>query len=161
MTPKFYKYMPKWHWFLRFYASLALEDRVEQNLMRVRKHKTMNYTPIHAAIRSTAAAQTAARPMMNIQKTGEHLLLQFAVPGYRKEDLSIQVVEQELIVEGKASRREATGFVRREFAPANFRQSYRLGARIDREAIHAVVEDGVLTVTLGLVQPRRHEVAIA
>lgn len=109
-----------------------------------------------------ATARQSPRPAMNIRQDENQLEIQFAVPGFRKDELTIRVEEQVLIVEGKpANAPEVNGFVRREFRAAAFEHRIRLHDRIDGEAILARVEDGILHVTLGLKQPLRRDIAVA
>ncbi len=109
-----------------------------------------------------AVARHTNRPAMNIRQDDQHLELQFAVPGFRKEELTIRVEDQVLIVEGKPAAADGTKqFVRREFRPLAFEQRLRLSDRIDADNIQANAEDGILHVTLGLKQPLRHDIAVA
>lgn len=102
------------------------------------------------------------RPAMNILRDEDGLRLQFAVPGYRREELHLRVEEGHLVVEGKPAEAKTGGeIVRREFAPAAFTRKFRLDERIEAGAVEARVEHGVLEVTLRFKQPVRHEIAVA
>jgi HSP20 family molecular chaperone IbpA len=125
------------------------------------KHITMMNNMQASQCRPAVARQTN-RPAMNIRQDDQHLELQFAVPGFRKEELTIRVEDQILIVEGKPAATDGTKpFVHREFRPLAFEQKLRLSERIEADTIQANAEDGVLRVTLGLKQPLRHEIAVA
>jgi HSP20 family protein len=120
----------------------------------------MMYQKAMTNCRPAVAAQT--RPAMNILQGEDAITLQFAVPGFRKEQLGIRVEEGLLYVEGKPSTDpKPDGLIRCEFGPAAFTKSFRLSERVDATAIQARVEDGVLSVTLGLRQPLRREIAVA
>jgi HSP20 family protein len=120
----------------------------------------MTYSPQLSSCRPTHGR--TARPAMNVLQAEDRIELQFAVPGFRKEQLGIRVEEGLLHVEGKADgETRSPGLVRREFGPIPFHKSFRLSERVDASAIQARVEDGVLTVTIGLKQPLRREIAVA
>lgn len=120
----------------------------------------MMYQQSVSPCRPTRAA--TSRPAMNVLQGEDAITLQFAVPGFRKDQLGIRVEEGLLHVEGKPSGESAPeGLIRREFGPVPFSKSFRLSERVDASAIQARVEDGILSVTIGLRQPRRREIAVA
>ncbi len=117
----------------------------------------MPITRIHSAQESRAE-----RPAMNIVREDKGIRLQFAVPGFRKEDLLLRVEEGHLIVEGKPADAAPAGeVVRREFSPAPFVRRFRLDERIEAGTVEARVEHGVLEIGLRFRQPVRHEIAVA
>lgn len=106
-------------------------------------------------------AQTM-RPAINISKDEQQICVQMALPGYRKEDLEIRIEQDTLHVEAKARTEEnMEQYIRREFGFRPFEKTFRLGENIDREAIHAEVTDGVLTIRIATLQPVKREIAIA
>lgn len=115
-------------------------------------------TTYPANCRQTASA---IRPAMNIRKEDQAIELQFAVPGFRRDDLTINVEDGHLVITGTPRAEEVNGFVRREFRPAAFEKRFQLSERVNQDQIQARVEDGILHVTIGLVQPLRREIAVA
>lgn len=104
----------------------------------------------------------SGHPAINILQGANELLIQLAVPGYKKDQITVRVEDQTLHIEGNApTQTDAGAFVRREFSIKPFKQSLKLGDRVDPSVIQARVEDGLLTITLGLHQPLRREIAVA
>lgn len=108
-----------------------------------------------------AEEQRTERPAMNIVREETGIRLQFAVPGFRKEDLQLRVEEGHLVVEGKPETAPTGEIVRREFAPAPFVRRFRLDERIEAGTVEARVEHGILEIGLRFRQPVRHEIAVA
>ena len=109
----------------------------------------------------TNRTAAAPRPAVNIRRENERIELQFVVPGLRREDLHIRIEDDHLVVTGTPDHQPTADFVRREFQPTAFEQRYKLGQKVDQSHIDAKVENGILTVTLGLVEPIRREIAVA
>lgn len=65
----------------------------------------------------------------------------FAVPGMTKEDVSIRLEKSVLTVSGAKNEKAL-------FLKEGFKQSYRIGEKIDMKKIEAKVDNGVLTVAL-------------
>jgi HSP20 family protein len=79
------------------------------------------------------------------------------VPGVRKEDLAVRIESNELQIIGR--RQEAPGkkYLLRERPQGDYLQSYTLDETVDASKVDAVLEKGVLNVTLELneqVKPR-------
>lgn len=119
----------------------------------------MQFSP-HSCTRT--AYGHSGRPAINILHGDNELRIQMAVPGYKKDQIIVRVEDQTLHIEGNApTQTDAGAFARREFSIKPFKQSLQLGDRVDPTAIQARVEDGLLTITLGLLQPLRREIAVA
>lgn len=90
-------------------------------------------------------------PSVNIKDEEKAFTLEFAVPGYKKEDLSIKVEDDMLIVSSEKSSEEESnddGFTRKEFSYASFSRSFTLPEIVDIDKIDASTNDGVLVLTL-------------
>lgn len=100
-------------------------------------------------------------PAVNVQETAEAYVLEFALPGLRKEDVKIEV-EQNLLTLASQSREEAETqdeagtYTRREFRYQSFRRAFTLPDTVDKSGIHARSADGILYVTL----PKREEAKV-
>ena len=96
-------------------------------------------------------------PSVNIKDEEKVFTLEFALPGYKKEDLSIQVENEMLIISSeKKSEDEATteNYTRKDFSFASFSRSFTLPDIVDLDKIDASTKEGVLFVTL----PKKDEV---
>jgi HSP20 family protein len=90
-------------------------------------------------------------PAVNIKDNGTGFTLELAAPGYRKEDLKVNVKDGVLTI--SSSKKEeheekGKGYTRREFSSASFSRSFSLPASVDEKSVDAAYKDGVLTVTL-------------
>lgn len=90
---------------------------------------------------------TTSIPSANITESDEGYIIDLAIPGLSKKDVSIEVLENTLIVksEKKSTNEE---FERREFDYSTFERSFFLGEDIDQENIVAKHTNGVLSISL-------------
>ncbi|MBU6389604.1 Hsp20 family protein [Patescibacteria group bacterium] len=113
----------------------------------------------------TANWQTAGStigPAVNITQDGRHLIIELALPGFRKEDLSIEVGEDFLTIAGQTGKaEEETGrqYYRREFAQKSFRRTVSLPALVESAKAEAEMKHGILTVTIPKVVEEKPKTA--
>lgn len=108
------------------------------------------------------AARTTAPT--SIEETENEYVFYVDVPGVKKEDLQIEVVEKTLKISGERTRavsenRKATHLEERNFG--KFERAFTMRADVDFERVNAQFEDGVLKLTLPkkeAAKPRRIEV---
>lgn len=99
----------------------------------------------------------ASQPAVNIIENKDGFRLEFAAPGFDKSNFNVTLDGQFVVVEGKreaAAENNDERFTRREFRFESFKRSYKLPDFVNKEAIAAVYENGILTVTL----PKKEEV---
>lgn len=95
-------------------------------------------------------------PKVNIKESDDSFEVQMAVPGLKKDNFSISVENEELLISAKIEEnKEETKdeFTRREFGYASFRRSFILPETVDGEKIKANYENGILNVVL----PKKEE----
>ncbi len=92
-----------------------------------------------------------AYPAVNLWEDAESLHAEFELPGFRMEDIDLQVVGNELTIGGRrgGEEREGTAFHRRERGTGEFKRMIRLPADINPDQVDAKLRDGVLLVRLG------------
>lgn len=105
-----------------------------------------------------APARQFASPAVNILENEGNFKIEVAAPGMNKEDLSIQVEnDDELLItlERKSENedKEKSNYLRREFSYSSYRQAFTLPEDIDKERISAQMKNGVLCITL----PKKEE----
>lgn len=91
------------------------------------------------------------QPAVNIVETGEAFKLEFAAPGYDKQDFSVNVENDFLTVSASRETKneeQNERYTRREFSVTSFKRSFKLPKTVNQEAIAAVYENGILNVTL-------------
>ena len=96
-----------------------------------------------------------SKPATNIFETEKEFKIELLVPGFTKEDLSLEQKDNLLTikVEKKEEKQEEYKYARREFGAYNFEKQYRLPKTIDAENITAKFENGILNVLL----PKKEE----
>lgn len=91
-------------------------------------------------------------PAVNIKDNDDVYELEFAVPGYRKEDLKVNVKDGVITIssEKKVEKDEKEeNYTRREFSYSSFERSFLLPENVDPEKVKAKVTDGVLNLSIG------------
>jgi HSP20 family protein len=86
-------------------------------------------------------------PLVDLEETDDAYVLEVELPGVKREDVSIELVGNELLITGEIKEREHKGTVRRR-ARRTGRFEYRtsLPAQVDPERIEASLAEGVVTV---------------
>lgn len=102
-------------------------------------------------------------PDVDVYENEAELLLVADLPGVGREDLTIEVDADQLLIEGRRkAKKGADGEeLAREFRPLDFRRRFALPEGIDVEKITAQLASGLLTLHLPKsagVRPRRVEV---
>ena len=89
-------------------------------------------------------------PAADIFETDQALTLLLEMPGVGKNNVDIQIENDVLRVEGKIdfSAYKDTEPVYTEYNVGHYARAFTLSNKIDRDAITAQVENGVLTLTL-------------
>lgn len=97
------------------------------------------------------SGECTKQPAVNIAETDDHFALEFAVPGYKKEDFKLEVNNHVLTVsaEPKTNTEQTEKYHSRQFEASPFSRSFNLHKeRIDEGQVAAAYENGVLTVRL-------------
>ena len=84
--------------------------------------------------------------------------LQFAVPGFRKDQIEIRVSDGKLWVNGSIEgEKQSNHFRKQEFSIENFSKSFELHDKIDQESIEASYQNGILSVTLAKIEGKKKQ----
>lgn len=105
-------------------------------------------------------------PQVQVVDTGAALVLRAEVPGLTERDIEIQLDQSTLTLQGARAVAEREGYDthRRERTAYDFTRSFTLPVKVDAEQAKAVLEHGVLTLTLPKapeLQPRQIPVTAA
>jgi HSP20 family protein len=84
---------------------------------------------------------------VDVREEDAAYVISAVVPGMKAEDISIQILEDVVTLEG-ARQVEQDGYLMRELPYGTFRRSLRLPVEVDGEAAEASVENGVLTLRI-------------
>ncbi len=112
--------------------------------------------PRHMA-RRWLAQQQAARPatmLVNVRDDNDAFMLTALVPGLKAEDLSIQVLDDVVSIEGQMPETQDE-YLLQELPAGPFRRELRLPSPLDANSVEAKIADGVLTVRLPKAESAR------
>jgi HSP20 family protein len=90
-------------------------------------------------------------PAAEMQDTPEAFLLKLEVPGFKAEDLDIQVTGEAISIRGERrseSTSEDKGITRSEFRYGRFRRVIPLPARVQNDQVEATYDSGILNLRL-------------
>jgi len=96
-------------------------------------------------------AQGLWAPAVDIYETDEAFMLKAELPGFSKEDVSLEVHENRLIMRGERKRESEAKdeqYHRLERAYGRFERAFWLPTTVDPEQIQATFKDGVLELRL-------------
>jgi HSP20 family protein len=92
-------------------------------------------------------------PLVDIEERDDAYVVEAELPGAKREDVSIELVGNELVVSGEIKERERTGILRRSTRRVGaFEYRVALPQNVDRDGIDAKLDDGVLTVRIPKVE---------
>lgn len=96
---------------------------------------------------------SAWRPVVDIFEQGDSIVVECELPGVERDKIDIQVEDDRLTIRGE--RREETkeedeerDYYRSERRFESFQRVFSLPGNVDREAIEANLEDGVLRIVM-------------
>jgi HSP20 family protein len=95
-------------------------------------------------------------PAVNIKENETDFELELALPGFKKDDFSIEVDENILTISSEAkleSENKENNYTRREFSYSSFKRAFTLPETIDEAKINANYDSGILRLSL----PKREE----
>ena len=99
-------------------------------------------------------------PKVNVINNDESVLIEAAIPGMRREDVSVEVAEGVLTIQGTSNQHEDIKdgqYVKREIKRSAFQRSFRLGDNLDESQIKGNYDNGILTLTIPKVVPTEEE----
>lgn len=103
-----------------------------------------------------ALSENTKFPAVNIAESEKEYNLEFALAGYQKEDLKINLEHDTLTVSAKIENKatpepsavETKKYTRREYAAKSFSRSFYLPEQVKEKDIQAKYENGILHLTL-------------
>ncbi len=109
---------------------------------------------------SVEKALPRVSPATDILEREDGFYVFMDIPGVRREDLKLDINENELVVSGRAlaGGPESEDFLEVQFGPGEYVRALSLSDLVDRERIKANLKDGVLSIHLPRLEkasPRR------
>lgn len=118
--------------------------------------------PFRRMVRRVASQPQPRALNVNVREEEDAYILYALVPGLKAEDLTIQVLENVVSIEGEYKDEEIP-FLLNELPRGAFRRSLRMPSEIDAEKVEARIADGILTLTLPKAEsakPKKIKVAV-
>jgi HSP20 family protein len=108
---------------------------------------------------TNGAAKTRwLRPRAAVTETKDgKLKVVLEMPGVRKDELEVKIENNELLIVGRREEPAPQKYVLRERPRGDWAQTYTLDETVDQSRVDAVLDKGILTLTLDLkehVKPR-------
>jgi HSP20 family protein len=98
-------------------------------------------------------------PLADVEEGEDGYTVEIELPGVRREDVDVQLVDRVLTVSGEVKEKERTGVLhRRTRRIGQFRYTVTLPGAVDAENVDARLHDGVLTIRVpksAEAKPRR------
>jgi len=98
-----------------------------------------------------------SKPATNVFETEKEFKIEVLLPGYKKEDVDINLHNNLLTIkvekEVKEDKSEEYKYAHREFGMVNFERQYRVPKSVDGDKISAKFDNGVLNIEL----PKKEE----
>jgi HSP20 family protein len=111
---------------------------------------------LESAWSGDALSPTAWAPPVDIEETDDAWIVEAELPGVKRDDVNLEVRDNELEISGEIKERERKGILRRRTRRTGF-FDYRvtLPGPIDAANIDAKLDDGVLTVRIPKPEQQR------
>ena len=87
-------------------------------------------------------------PAVNVIEKEESFVLELAVPGLEREDITLDLDDNVLSIRSERKEENENGYTRREFSYDGFEKRFNLPESVDQENIQAKYEHGILRVSL-------------
>jgi HSP20 family protein len=95
-------------------------------------------------------------PPLDLEETEDAYVAEIDMPGVKKQDITVELIGDEVYVHGEVKERERKGLIRRQTRRVGaFDYAFTLPGEIDRDQISASLDDGVLTIRAHKSGPTR------
>jgi len=96
------------------------------------------------------------KPLSNIIKREKSFVIEMAVPGLTKDQISISVDKDQLVISTDVEHKleEGESYTKNEFNYHKFDRRFNLGDNIDSSNIEAKFENGLLIITLHVMEEK-------
>jgi HSP20 family molecular chaperone IbpA len=111
--------------------------------------RTLTYHPL--ASRQRSRFNEDVHVPINVSASDDEFQITAFVPGIRAEDLEIEVLDNHINIAGEfieLAEGEAMRTLREEMPTGRFQRSLRLRSKLDATKAEALVENGILTLTV-------------
>lgn len=98
------------------------------------------------------------QPGVDIYEKDNHLIVECECPGMNRDDIDVSLDDSTLTISGERKREEEVeeeDFYRAERSFETFKRSFRLPDDVEADGVDASYEDGVLTISLPIVESQQ------
>ncbi|MGQ1909036.1 Hsp20/alpha crystallin family protein [Marinifilum sp. RC60d5] len=111
------------------------------------------------SFKNAAERESGFHPATNIIEEENYYLIEMAIPGLSKKEISINVEDGFLKISGEKKEQQTdTKFLRKEFGIKKVERNFKLADAVNKNNISAEVKDGILNVVLPKVEKVEPEV---
>ncbi len=97
-------------------------------------------------------------PLSNVlvnEKSGD-MVVELALAGYNPEDISIEVEDSSIVIEGKAQNpKDGFKVFHRDIKQSNFKQRLPVSTKFDLSKLEAEFKNGILSITVPVSEERK------
>lgn len=97
---------------------------------------------------------------VNVAENENNYELSVALPGYKKDDVSIEIEDDVLVIKSDVENKtedEGKNYVRKEYYKRSFERRFVLSDDIDKNKIEAKMEDGILNIKIDKIKEIKTE----
>jgi len=128
-----------------------------RDMMSVRDEmsRVLNEVFARGASDESAWVSGAWTPPVDIYETDEALVMKAELPGFSKDDISIELKENTLVIKGERKHEDEVkegNYHRMERSYGAFQRAFMLPMTVDQEKVKASYKDGILELRLPKVQ---------
>ncbi len=97
-------------------------------------------------------------PLTDVIETNEHYIIEMELPGVKKSDIKVEIVENAISVYGVKEKNSEEGQIKYHCMGrvyGKFKRSFQLPGPFDMHAVKAKLEKGILTITIPKLEEKR------
>lgn len=109
------------------------------------------------------ATEAKMNPSVNVISNENGYEVELLAPGMKKEDFSLEVEKDQLIVKGASESEKETdekNYTRKEFWKGSFEKVFNLPEDIDADAIKAKYENGILFIEIPKAEEKENKTKV-
>lgn len=89
---------------------------------------------------------------VNILEKQDRFIIELAVPGFEKEEITITLDQNRLVVKGQKKEQTSDNYLRKEWKMSTFEKSFNLGENVAGDKSEALTQNGVLSIIVPKVE---------
>lgn len=97
---------------------------------------------------STDKSCCSVFPSINLKETIFEFVIEIAIPGYKRDEVSVRMADNVIIVESILCSKAVKSYVSKEFEQYAFRKFLQLEASLDGTKAVATFSNGILIITI-------------